>query len=161
MNHNANPTIRPDARQFLSEAMPLVILGFTGMAAYPILTKIPYSTHAYIVLYGTLLVTLSIQYAILRAYSWTIGSEKICSKHGVLTRQIDYIELYRVVDYRETQTFLQRLLGVKTVTIISTDKSNPEMLIKGVPAKTDLVDYTRKLVEQNKKQNHIYEIANR
>ena len=95
------------------------------------------------------------------SFSWTISKDKICQKHGVLSRQTDYIELYRVVDYRETQTFLQRLLGVKTVTIISTDKSDPEMLIKGVPAKTDLVDYTRKLVEQNKKQNHIYEITNR
>ena len=161
MNPNTYPTIRPGSRQFLSEAMPLVILGFTGMAAYPFLNKIPYATYAYAMLYGLLIVTLSVQYTILRTYSWTITKDKICRKHGVLTRQTDYIELYRVVDYRETQTFLQRLFGIKTVTIISTDKSDPEMLIKGVPAKTDLVDYTRKLVEQNKKQNHIYEITNR
>ena len=35
------------------------------------------------------------------------------------------------------------------------------MLICGVPAKEDLVTHTRNLVEQNKKENHIYEITNR
>ena len=161
MNPDTYHTIRPGSKQFLSEAMPLVILGFIGMAAYPFLNRIPYATHAYTVLYGMLIITLTVQYTILRAYSWTITNEKICRRHGVLSRQTDYIELYRVVDYRETQTFLQRLLGVKTVVIISTDKSDPSMLIRGVPAKADLVTYTRTLVEQNKKENHIYEITNR
>ena len=97
----------------------------------------------------------------LRAFSWEISDVKICRRHGILTRQTDYLELYRVVDYRESQTFLQRLFGVKTVVIISTDKSDPSMLICGVPAKEDLVTHTRNLVEQNKKENHIYEITNR
>lgn len=154
-------TIKPDHRQFLSEVMPLVLLGLAGMVAYPLIPKSIYVTYAYIALYGLLLVTLTTRYAVLRAYSWEISDIKLCQKHGVLTRQTDYIELYRVVDYRETQTFLQRILGVKTVAIISTDKSNSYMLIKGVPAKSDLVEYTRTLVEQNKKENHIYEITNR
>ena len=153
--------ISPDYRQFLSEALPLMLLGFAGMTAYHYLPKSDYVTYAFIIAYALLILTLTTRYAILKAYSWEIGAEKICRKHGVLTRQTDYIELYRVVDYRETQTFSQRLLGVKTVVIISTDKSDPQMPIKGVPSKIQLVEYTRKLVELNKKQAHVYEIANR
>ena len=92
MNPDTCHTIRPGSKQFLSEAMPLVILGFIGMAAYPFLNRIPYATHAYTVLYGMLIIMLSVQYTILRAYSWTITNEKICRRHGVLSRQTDYIE---------------------------------------------------------------------
>ena len=154
-------TIRPDFRQYLSEVMPLVLAGLLGMALYPFMPKWPYISWAYLAMYALLLITLATRYAVLRAFSWEISDVKICRRHGILTRQTDYIELYRVVDYRESQTFLQRLFGVKTVVIISTDKSDPTMLICGVPAKADLVTHTRNLVEQNKKENHIYEITNR
>ena len=154
-------TIRPDFRQYLSEVMPLVLAGLLGIALYPFMPKWPYISWAYLALYALLLITLATRYAVLRAFSWEISDVKICRRHGILTRQTDYIELYRVVDYRESQTFLQRLFGVKTVVIISTDKSDPSMLICGVPAKEDLVTHTRNLVEQNKKENHIYEITNR
>ena len=158
---NRQMTIRPDFRQYLSEVMPLVLAGLLGMALYPFMPKWPYISWAYLALYALLLITLATRYAVLRAFSWEISDVKICRRHGILTRQTDYIELYRVVDYRESQTFLQRLFGVKTVVIISTDKSDPSMLICGVPAKEDLVTHTRNLVEQNKKENHIYEITNR
>ena len=158
---NRQMTIRPDFRQYLSEVMPLVLAGLLGMALYPFMPKWPYISWAYLALYALLLITLATRYAVLRAFSWEISDVKICRRHGILTRQTDYIELYRVVDYRESQTFLQRLFGVKTVVIISTDKSDPSMLICGVPAKADLVTHTRNLVEQNKKENHIYEITNR
>ena len=154
-------TIRPDFRQYISEVMPLGMAGLLGMALYPFMPKWPYISWAYLALYALLLITLATRYAVLRAFSWEISDVKICRRHGILTRQTDYIELYRVVDYRESQTFLQRLFGVKTVVIISTDKSDPSMLICGVPAKADLVTHTRNLVEQNKKENHIYEITNR
>ena len=158
---NKQMTIRPDFRQYLSEVMPLVLAGLLGMVLYPFMPKWPYISWAYLALYALLLITLATRYAVLRAFSWEISDVKICRRHGILTRQTDYIELYRVVDYRESQTFLQRLFGVKTVVIISTDKSDPSMLICGVPAKADLVAHTRNLVEQNKKENHIYEITNR
>ena len=158
---NRQMTIRPDFRQYLSEVMPLVLAGLLGMALYPFMPKWPYISWAYLALYALLLITLATRYAVLRAFSWEISDVKICRRHGILTRQTDYLELYRVVDYRESQTFLQRLFGVKTVVIISTDKSDPSMLICGVPAKADLVTHTRNLVEQNKKENHIYEITNR
>ena len=161
MTSNPYTNIRPGFSQFFSETMPLILLGLAGMAIYHLIPKSGYVSYAYIAFYGMLIIALSTHYAVLRAYSWSITNDKICRKHGVLTRETDYIELYRVVDYRETQSFLQRLFRIKTVVIISTDKSDPNMLIKGVPAKADLVEYTRKLVEQNKKQNHVYEITNR
>lgn len=157
-------TIIPDSRQFLSESLGKVTVGLVAMTAVLCLPKTPYDHYVKIGVATAclaLLTYLFAKYAVLKAYSWTIGETEIMRKHGILNKQTDYIELYRVVDYRETQSLLQRMFGVKTVVIVSTDKSDPVMEIKGVPTNTRLVEYTRKLVEKNKKQSHVYEIANR
>ena len=157
-------TIIPDSRQFLSESMRPIFLGLAGMAIYPFLPAWANGTYTKMALtaaYLLLVIFLCVKFAVLKAYSWKVNNFEIRQKHGVLNKQTDYIELYRVVDYRETQSFLQRIFGVKTVVIISTDKSEPAMEIKGVPEKMELVAFTRKLVEQTKKENRIYEIANR
>ena len=156
--------IQPNVRQFLAEIIPIV---FVGIPLIFLIELIPHQPHAdYILIPQTviaigIILMVFVHYLILNSLSWKIDNEKICRQRGVLARQTDYIELYRVVDYRESQTFLQRLLGVKTVIIISTDKSDAAMLIKGVPAKSDIVGFTRKLVEQIKKDKRVYEITNR
>ena len=73
----------------------------------------------------------------------------------------DYVEMYRITDYREHQSFLQRLLGVKTITIYSTDQSDGVTEIVGVSADLDLVGMIRDFVENSKKEKCIYEITNR
>ena len=40
-------TIRPDHRQFLAEAMPLLVLGLAGMAAFPFIPHNKYVSYAY------------------------------------------------------------------------------------------------------------------
>ena len=154
-------TIRPDFRQYLSEVMPLVLAGLLGMALYPFMPKWPYISWAYLALYALLLITLATRYAVLRAFSWEISDVKICRRHGILTRQTDYIELYRITDYQESRSFFQRLLGIKTVTVYSTDKSDSISDILGVPADMDLIGMLREKVEDCKRERNIYEIANR
>ena len=92
---------------------------------------------------------------------WAIDKEVISRTHGILAKRKDYIELYRVVDYAETQTFTQLLFSVKTVIIMSTDKSDSEMAIWGIPKKNDVIVQIRNKVEQCKKEKRIYEITNR
>jgi hypothetical protein len=71
------------------------------------------------------------------------------------------VELYRVVDYQENQTFLQKMFNVKTVTVISSDKSDAILEMYGVSDSIDLVRIIRDRVEKSKKEKRIYEITNR
>ena len=91
---------------------------------------------------------------------YKIESEQIVVEYGIFHRHVDYLELYRVVDYSEHQTFLQRLCGLKTVIVDSMDKSTPRLEIKGVPNKVDLVAIIRERVELNKRMRRIYEVTN-
>lgn len=73
----------------------------------------------------------------------------------------DYMELYRVIDYRQTRTLAEQLLGLKTVTVLSGDRSMPQLHIIGVKEREDVVAVIRQRVEHNKKLKGIYEITNR
>ena len=86
---------------------------------------------------------------------------ELITLHGVLSHSTDYIELYRVVDYRQHQSLPQQLFGLKTITIYSGDRNNPQLDMVGIKARVDIVSEIRKRVEFNKKRKGIYEITNR
>jgi uncharacterized membrane protein YdbT with pleckstrin-like domain len=92
---------------------------------------------------------------------WNITDEKVKITKGIFYKRINYIELYRVTDYSETQTFIQQLFKNKTVNIISGDKTHPVFSFYGIDAKLDLVETLRKRVERQKMVRGIYEVTNR
>ena len=92
---------------------------------------------------------------------YIITNEQIIYIHGVLNRETNYIELYRVVDYQETRTFLQWLFGLKNVIIFSMDKNIKVLYIIGMKKRQNIIATVRERVEYNKKRKGIYEITNR
>ena len=151
-----------DYRQFIAEDKELVaILAFLS-GAVPVI----YGRCEQLVAYTSLgllafefLVCLT-RYVMLVSRKWIIGDETLCSIRGVLARHTDYIELYRIVDYKESQTLLQRLMGIKTVTVFTTDRSDVIMDMRGVPSDEDVIGYMREKVENCKIDKRIYEITN-
>ncbi|WIL18570.1 PH domain-containing protein [Prevotella bivia] len=107
-----------------------------------------------------LAILLIARYITLTAVLWIINDNTLCRICGVFSRHTDYMELYRVVDYSESQTFWLKLWGVKTVSIISTDKTDRTMVMYGISARRDIVQEIRNRVENCKKQRRIYEITN-
>lgn len=92
---------------------------------------------------------------------YILTGEQLITLHGVLSHSTDYIELYRVIDYQQHQSLPQQLLGLKTITIYSGDRNNPQLNMIGIKAKVDIVGEIRRRVEFNKKRKGIYEITNR
>ena len=80
---------------------------------------------------------------------------------GVLSKRINYIELYRVYDYEEKQSFIQSLINNTNIYIYSGDKSTPELLMNGLKANSDIIQTIRNRVEEQKKKKGIYEFTNR
>ncbi len=91
---------------------------------------------------------------------WIITDEQIVFIRGIFTREKDYIELYRVNDFNEVQSLTQRVLGLKSIYICSSDKSHPLLRMSGVASNIEVLDIVRKRVELNKKEKKIYEMAN-
>ena len=103
---------------------------------------------------------LAFRYTYLTGMVFVIGDEQIMHEHGVFTTQRDYIELYRVVDYSEHRSFIQILLGLKTVSIYSGDRTNPRLDIIGVRKDIDVIGNLRTKVEYNKRVRNIHEFTN-
>ena len=154
--------IRANYRELLAETYKWIILAIFTVGSSPFLS----TRYGFLVNLLEVEVSIAIfcfigiKYIILRSTRWYIDGEIIQRKQGIFNKQIDYIELYRVVDYSESQSLSQKIFGVKTVSIISTDKSDMILHIHGIPAKSNLIGYIRSKVEQCKTEKRIYEVTN-
>lgn len=92
---------------------------------------------------------------------FVVTAEQLIVEHGVFHRSNDYIELYRVVDFREHRDIMEQLFGLKTISIFGGDRTNPQLDIYGIRESLDLVAIIRERVEYNKQRKGIYEITNR
>ena len=154
--------VRPDYRQFLAETFVWLAIFCVAIGMSPFLVA-RFGTAiniADMILSIALFLFLVVKYFAIRSVCWLVDEETLCQQKGVFVKRTDYIELYRVVDYVENQTLLQRVFGVKTVTIMSTDKTDAMLHIYGVPSKFNLIHRIRNKVEICKSKKRVYEITN-
>lgn len=152
-------TVRPELIQFFINELPMIILApvlFYIWLAYPF-----WGSNAVLFIGIVLVCLLMYRFLYLRSIVYTISSQQLLYSHGVFTNSTEYIELYRIIDYQEYRSLMQQLMGLKTVTIVSTDRTTPMLRIKGLRISTDLIPTLRRLSEINKKRMGVYEIANR
>lgn len=152
-------TSRPSAWQFFINELPLLFLCLASLIA----GGLPDCAYSTLLLVVALVLSLCLLYrfAYLRSIRYHVGSEQLIREHGVFQRSVDYMELYRVVDFAERQTLPQQLLGLKSVTIFSMDRSTPRLELTGMTNKQDIVSLIRQRSETNKRRKGIYEITNR
>lgn len=155
-------TIKADYREFIAEDAGIVAIMSILAGAAPVIfqrfdTLIVIATSALCLLILSFLV---IRYFMLVNVKWLVEEETLCRIKGIFSKETDYVEMYRITDYKESQSFLQRMMGVKTITIYSTDRSDAVTNIVGVSADLDLIGIIRSNVEKCKKEKRIYEITN-
>lgn len=111
---------------------------------------------------GAAITGLAILYGTLYLYKlrYIVTAEQLIVEHGILSRSSDYIELYRVVDFGERRSLMEQLLGLKTVSIYSGDRTTPRLDIRGIKERSDVVGIIRERVNYNKTIRNIYEFTN-
>ena len=148
-----NIIIKPHWMQFVINELHLLVLISVGFV-YAGIDDAVLSTLVFVL---SLLLSLCLAYRLV----YLCSNEQLVFEHGVFHREVDYQELYRVVDFNESQTFMQQLFRLKTVSIYSGDRTTPRLDIIGVPMKENLVTTIRERVETSKRRRSIYEITNR
>lgn len=63
---------------------------------------------------------------------YTMSEDRLFQSIGFFTIRDDELLLYRVRDIITRRTLWQRICGVGTITIISTDKSQPTLVLKNI-----------------------------
>lgn len=78
---------------------------------------------------------------------YRLTSQQLFHKKGILRRVTDRIEVIDMDDIRFTQGVVERVLGIGTVSIISSDRSHPELVLRGiedVQRVAGLIDHARR-----------------
>jgi len=77
------------------------------------------------------------------SHRYRLTTQRLIIERGILSQTIDQTELIRVDDVRIYKTFFDRILGLGSVAVISTDATDRELLIPGVPRPDALADSIR------------------
>ena len=134
----------------------VVLVATAGYDGFTPKWMIPYIIGIAIVL----ILYLIYRYLYITRMVYVVTSEQLKYEYGIFSCQKDFVELYRVVDYSEQRSFLQLLLGVKTISIYSGDRTHPRLDLIGIDNNLDLISIIRERVEVNKKRHNIHEFTN-
>lgn len=93
-----------------------------------------------------------------RTRVYQLTSERLLISHGILNKVQETLELYRVRDLQSVQPFVQRLFGLQTLNLITSDSSTPELVLDAIPASAGLPDLFRKQVEENRVRKRVREV---
>lgn len=63
---------------------------------------------------------------------YELTSQRFIHQRGILVRRTDRIEVIDIDDVSFTQGIVQRMLGVGTINVISSDRSHPELRLTGI-----------------------------
>lgn len=93
-----------------------------------------------------------------RCMRYEITPEELKYYSGILSRKHEYIELFRVKDFRIERPFVYRLFGLGTLVIYTSDKTSPVFRMEAIRETEDTYTILRGFVERNRREKHVYEV---
>jgi uncharacterized membrane protein YdbT with pleckstrin-like domain len=96
-----------------------------------------------------------VKYLQIKFQRYELTTERLRIRTGILSRQTDEIELYRVKDYILREPFSIRIFGLGDIAITTTDDANPNVLLRAVHHPNTLRDEIRKHVEQRREAKRV------
>ena len=68
----------------------------------------------------------------LRSTQYTVTNQRVLIEQGIFSKTVDEIDLRYVDDSSFTQSLLDRLLGIGSVTLVSSDKTTPRFMLRSI-----------------------------
>jgi membrane protein YdbS with pleckstrin-like domain len=100
---------------------------------------------------------LSIKVARLKTTRYEVSADRIEWSRGILDRKVDNLDMFRVIDLKLRRSLLDCIVGVGTVTVITTDKSDPEFAFKKIRDSRKLYDAVKKAsLDADRRNNAIH-----
>lgn len=81
---------------------------------------------------------------------YSLSDDRLFLSQGFLTIKDDEILLYRVRDIDTSRSLWQRLFGVGTVVVVSSDKTMPNLVLKNIKDPIFVKELIHKQVEETK-----------
>lgn len=82
--------------------------------------------------------------------TYTLTNKKITVNKGLIRSSEDDILLYRIADLRLRRTLIQKIFGLGTIDVISSDKSIPELEIHNIRNFREFKDLLEESIEHDR-----------
>jgi len=127
-----SPLLRGDLGRMFIFAIIAAIL-----VAIPILDSkyqwFPLPGWAWVVAIILALVCLLIPYLMIKAVRYRITNYRIDFERGLLSKNIDTLELWHVEDINFHQSVIDRIVNTGDITVLSHDDTTPKLELNGIP----------------------------
>lgn len=94
----------------------------------------------------------------IRCTKFTLTSQRLRMEEGILSRRFDDIELYRVKDLTLHQPFIQRLVGLGTIRLLTSDATHPTLTLPAISDPMEVRDVIRQQVEHMRRERGVREL---
>jgi membrane protein YdbS with pleckstrin-like domain len=78
------------------------------------------------------LIAIVIAYARLRGTLYTITNQRVMIERGILSKSLNEIDLRTIDDTQFVQTVSDRMMGIGNVVLVSSDKTAPMLVLRGI-----------------------------
>jgi len=105
-------------------------------------------------------VLLNLAYQVLRVYCmrYEIHAEELRYYSGIFRRKHEFIENYRIKDYRVERPLIYRLFGLGNLIVYTSDKTTPVFRLDAIRDPEEKYNILRGLVELNRREKHVFEV---
>lgn len=93
-----------------------------------------------------------------KSTKYELTTQRIRTRHGILNKKSDELELYRVRDYKLDQPFFLRMFSLGNIILETSDRSHPTMILKAIPNGEELREQLRTHVENCRTQKRVREV---
>jgi membrane protein YdbS with pleckstrin-like domain len=122
-----------------------------------ILQAAAYARLAGAILGLVVVMVLSMNIASLKSVCYEVTEDRIEWSRGILSRKIDNLDMFRVIDMKLHRSILDCLFGIGTVTLITKDKTDPEFQFRKIRRPRVLYDIIKKAsLDADRKQGVIH-----
>ena len=95
------------------------------------------------------------RWLVVKTTTYRLTTERLITERGILNKTTDTLELYRVRDQQVTAPLIQRMFGLQTIHLLTTDTSTPEIVIDFIPTAAGIPDIFRKQIEESRMRKRV------
>lgn len=106
------------------------------------------------------IIVLMLQVLVQQSLRYRITNYRIDYQRGLLTRQIDSVELWYVDHINFRQSLLERFTGVGTIELTTNDERMPHLIMHSIPSGLQVFEHLKSSALAAKRQRGLIELDN-
>jgi len=94
-----------------------------------------------------------------KSIKFRVTNANIETERGILSKNIDVLQLWRCRDVRYRQNLIDRILGIAHIEVFAQDATTPHLEIVGMPASRQLFENLRDSIEIQRQHKNVYGVV--